>query len=233
MIIEAVLFDKDGTLIDFDATFEPATALVLEDLASSGVRLTDLAASIGFDLESQRILSGSVLVAGSLYDIVDHVSDVMDVEEREAMFERIDGLYRQASLATLTPFVQTEAVLRVLSARGNQLGVATNDTYAGAKSHLDALNWSDKFQFIAGCDSGFGAKPGPGMVKAFCETVGVDAARTVMVGDSAHDCSAGHAAGAKTVAIANPENVTEWPVRPDVIISGIEELPAAVAALGS
>ena len=29
------------------------------------------------------------------------------------------------------------------------------------------------FDFICGADSGFGAKPAPGMVRAFCRTLGV------------------------------------------------------------
>ncbi|EFL89029.1 HAD family hydrolase [Ahrensia sp. R2A130] len=228
MTIEAVLFDKDGTLIDFDATFEPATSLVLEDLATPNMPLADLAASVGFDLKARRILPGSVLVAGSLYDIVDHIAEVVDVPDREAFFQRIDRLYRNASLKTLTPFPATEQVLIGLAQRGMKLGVATNDTHAGALGHLNALGWAQYFDFIVGCDSGYGAKPEAGMVTAFCDAMAVSASNTVMVGDSAHDCSAGHAAGAITVAIAQPKDTAAWPAKPDRIIASIEELPAVL-----
>lgn len=233
MTIDAVLFDKDGTLIDFDATFEPATKLVLEDLATNDMPLADLATSVGFDLHSQSILPGSVLIAGSLYDIVDHIAELVEVPSRGAFFHRIDRLYRQASLETLTPFPATEQVLQELALHGLELGVATNDTHAGARAHLEAMGWTRYFDFIAGCDSGFGAKPEAGMVTAFCNAMNVQATNTVMVGDSAHDCSAGNAAGAKTVAIAQMADVTGWPVQPDRTISAIEELPAMLRAMSA
>ena len=93
--------------------------------------------------------------------------------------------------------------------------------------------WTRYFDFIAGCDSGFGAKPEAGMVTAFCNAMNVQATNTVMVGDSAHDCSAGNAAGAKTDAIEQMADVTGWPVQPDRTISAIEELPAMLRAMSA
>ena len=220
MTIDAVLFDNDGTLIDFDATFEPATKLVLEDLATNDMPLADLATSVGFDLNSQSILPGSVLIAGSLYDIVDHIAELVEVPNRGAFFHRIDRLYREASLETFFFIRRPRCYILFPST-------------TLFRSHLEALGWTRYFDFIAGCDSGFGAKPEAGMVTAFCNAMNVQATNTVMVGDSAHDCSAGNAAGAKTDAIEQMADVTGWPVQPDRTISAIEELPAMLRAMSA
>jgi len=50
--------------------------------------------------------------------------------------------------------------------------------------------------FVCGYDSGFGHKPGPGMVDAFCRTAGLPAKSIAVVGDSPHDLDMARAAGA-------------------------------------
>jgi phosphoglycolate phosphatase len=57
------------------------------------------------------------------------------------------------------------------------------------------------FDFIAGSDSGFGAKPAPGMLLAFADHIGIDPGEIAMVGDSEHDLVAGRAAGMATVGV--------------------------------
>ena len=54
-----------------------------------------------------------------------------------------------------------------LRARGLKLGVATNDSEVPAQAHLRAHGLTGLLDFIAGYDSGHGAKPGPGMCLAF------------------------------------------------------------------
>ena len=66
---------------------------------------------------------------------------------------------------------------------------------------VDYVDGMDAFDFVAGYDSGFGAKPGPGQLQAACEYFGCAAGAAVMVGDSLHDLMAGRAAGMRTVGV--------------------------------
>jgi phosphoglycolate phosphatase len=100
-----------------------------------------------------------------------------------------------AEAVPLVPFLTS------LRTRGLRLGVATNDTEAPARAHLEAHGITGLFDFVAGYDSGYGPKPGPGMCLAFAKSQGLDPARVVMVGDSLHDLVAGRAAGMRTVAV--------------------------------
>ena len=59
----------------------------------------------------------------------------------------------------------------------------------------------DAFDFIAGYDSGHGAKPGPGQLLAACAHLGIAPEETLMVGDSSHDLMAGRAIGAGTIGV--------------------------------
>jgi len=90
-----------------------------------------------------------------------------------------------------------------LRARGLALGVASNDseaTTAATLAHLGVLNL---VRFVAGYDSGHGAKPGPGMLVAFARAVGCDPVEVAVVGDAPADLLMARAGGAGlAVAVA-------------------------------
>ena len=122
--------------------------------------------------------------------------------------------------------------LAVLSER-HTLGVVTNDGEAPARAHLESVGISRFFAFIAGYDSGHGAKPAPGPLLAFSKVTGTSPDRTLMVGDSRHDLSAGRAAGMTTVGVLT--GIAEAPALSDladVILPDITHLPEWILAQG-
>lgn len=205
MTIRGVLFDKDGTLIDFDATFGPATASVIHELAGVDAETADLLAQAAlFDSETCSIDPSSFLLAGSLTDIATGWRPIMGRDTPlQDLIDAIDRAYQRHSLNSLTPFGWTEAMLGHLSQRGLKLGIATNDSEGGARTHMGKLGLLEQFDFVAGFDSGHGAKPGPGMVEAFASHIGAAPAEVVMVGDTPHDCQAGRAAGSLVIAVTS------------------------------
>ena len=52
---------------------------------------------------------------------------------------------------------------------------------------------------MCGYDSGFGTKPGPGMVTAFCDRLRMQSNEVLVVGDTLHDLHMGRAANAGLV----------------------------------
>ena len=82
-----------------------------------------------------------------------------------------------------------------LSTAGITLGVATNDLEQAARSQLAEAGIEQYFEFVAGSDSGYGGKPAPGMIHAFCSASKLMPAEVAMVGDSLHDINAGKNAG--------------------------------------
>ena len=76
-----------------------------------------------------------------------------------------------------------------------KLGVATMDDEASAVKTLQAMGCLDRFDFVCGADSGFGVKPEPGMVEAFCRQCNLSPEHTAMVGDSPRDLKMGRNAG--------------------------------------
>ena len=66
MTLQGILFDKDGTLIDFDATWGPAAYEVMRHMsAGDGAKFEALVAVCEYELEERRFRSSSPLLAGS------------------------------------------------------------------------------------------------------------------------------------------------------------------------
>jgi phosphoglycolate phosphatase len=116
--------------------------------------------------------------------------------------------------------------LAALSARDLDLGVMTNDHEAVARAHLAEVGVVNMFDFIAGADSGYGAKPAPEPLLAFCRTVDVAPERAVMVGDSTHDLAAGRAAGMLCVGVlTGPASRADLAPLADAVLPDVGHLP--------
>jgi phosphoglycolate phosphatase len=173
-------------------------------------------------------LPDSLSIAGTARDqaeaIVAHVPG-RDVTQLELW------IAQAAREARMVPAVPLRPLMVEFGARGLALGVATNDAEVAARQQLETAEIIDVFQFIAGYDSGHGAKPHPGMCLGFANALGLDPRGCVMVGDSRHDLEAGRAAGMRVVAVLTGVACFEdLAPHADVVLPDIGGLPDWIAA---
>ena len=194
-MIEAIVFDKDGTLFDFQATWALPFHLLLEELAPGDLHA---AASdvLGFDAGSGRFFADSPVIASTTEEVAGLLAPVISLKPSEiiAAMNRIGQGARQVEAVDLRLCLSELA-------EHFQLGLVTNDSEAPARAHLEEAGVLELFGFVAGYDSGYGAKPGPGQLLAFADQVEVAPEATLMVGDSRHDLIAARAAGMVPVGV--------------------------------
>jgi phosphoglycolate phosphatase len=228
MRASGILFDKDGTLFDFNATWVAWVEALLARWggADAGLRRA-LAEAAGFDLEARAFRGDSVVIAGTPAEVAVALAPVLGTSP-EALVDRLNAESAAAPMAEAVPLAPLLAGLR---ARGLKLGVATNDGEAPARAHLDAAGVTGLFDFIAGFDSGHGGKPAPGMCLGFAAATGLAPDRVAMVGDSLHDLAAGRAAGMQTVGVLTGLATAEVlaPLA-DVVLPDIGHLPGWLVA---
>lgn len=199
MRVDGLLFDKDGTLFDFGATWNTWAARMIQEMAGGDMALAArIADELDYDLAAQSFLPHSAIIAGTNRDAAEAVARAMP---HRAVEELETTLMHAASSAPLLEAVPLAPFLADLASRGLRLGVMTNDTEFAARAHLGSVGVEGLFDLILGFDSGFGAKPDPSPLLAFSDRFALAPERVAMVGDSTHDLIAGQRAGMQTIAV--------------------------------
>lgn len=222
--LRGILFDKDGTLFDFAGTWEAWALSFLTDLAGGDpARAAEFGRAIGFDTVSQTFMADSVAIAGTPSDVADALLPLFPKADHHALVERMNSVSVNVPMSEAVPLVP---LLKGLKAQGFKLGVATNDAHEPAIAHLNAVNIVELFDFIAGFDSGYGAKPEPGMLNAFARQFDLQPSDVLMVGDSLHDLNAAQAAGMRPIGVltgmAGAEDLAPFA---EVVLPDIGHLP--------
>lgn len=230
MPISAILFDKDGTLFDFQLTWGAwATAALAELSGGDDVLLAAMADMLGYDTSTRKFRPDSFVIAGTSGEIADALASLLPGRTRDEILIEVDRL---AASVIPVEAVPLDPFLTKLRALGYPLGIATNDSEAVARSNLDHCQIRHHFDFVVGADSGHGGKPGPGMLTAFARHTGLPATEIAMVGDSLHDLKAGRAAGMVNVAVLTGV-ATEAELAPfaDHVLPDVGHLPEVLGGL--
>ncbi|MEP9366811.1 HAD family hydrolase [Xanthobacter sp. VNH20] len=226
--LKAVLFDKDGTLVDFDRTWGPSAGYVMRTLAAgNAAALAQLEAVSEYLPDEERFLPSSPLVAGSSAHYGPLWAQTLARPADDAFLHLIDHLFREAGLIHLTPIGQPDAVLQRLHQGGLKLAIVTNDAESNARTQAEALGLMPYLEAIHGYDSGFGSKPDPGMVSAFAKRLALDPHAMAVVGDTEHDFTAARSAGARFILVrTGPSPVEHLYSEADLVVDSIADLPA-------
>jgi phosphoglycolate phosphatase len=228
-VIKGVLFDKDGTLFDFDKTWGGWAQAFLLDLAKGDAAFASrMAAALRFDLKAAKFHPDSPVIAGTPEEGVRLILPMLPDWEFDALLAHSNATAARAPLAPVLPLVP---FLQGLAASGLVLGVATNDAENSARAHLSAVEAEPLFDVILGSDSGYGGKPEPGMCLGFAQLTGLAPRDIVMVGDSLHDLHSGAAAGMRGVGVlTGPARRGDLEDHAEVVLESIAELPNWIAA---
>lgn len=197
--IKGILFDKDGTLFDFQATWGVwAAGFFLELAKGDPVLAAESSLKLGYDIEAAKFHKNSVIISHTADEVAAEIGRVFPGWPPEELLDYVNKTAARVPQVQPVPLIP---LLQEFRLQGLKLGVATNDAEEPARAHLDRAGVTGLFDFIAGYDSGFGGKPDPGMQFGFCEKTGLSPGEVLMVGDSAHDLISGRAAGMGTIGV--------------------------------
>jgi phosphoglycolate phosphatase len=232
MNIRGVIFDKDGTLFDFQSTWGIWTAQVLARIAGSDeALLQQLAEALGYDTQTRRVQPGSVIVAATPMEIAAVVKDCIPALSQTQICDWLNEEAKTAPQVLVTDLHRLTAELRRINLG---LCVMTNDAETPARAHLASVQALDLFDFVIGSDSGFGAKPQAAPLLALADKMEIPAAACVMVGDSTHDLRAGRAAGMRAVAVLTGlAEADELAPLADAVLPDVSHLPPWISAQNS
>lgn len=198
--IDLLIFDKDGTLIEFHlmwGAWVDALARRLEAAAALPLR-EGLYPLLGVDRATGLVHPHGLMAATPMSRIREVVEGY--VQEAGATPDVAAAAVEAAwhapdPVALAQPVTDLTLLLTRLRARVGTFAVATSDDREPTERTLAALGVRGEFAGLACADDGVRTKPAPDPVLHLCSSLGIAPGRTAVVGDSPADLLMGRAAG--------------------------------------
>ncbi|REK74161.1 HAD family hydrolase [Paenibacillus paeoniae] len=237
---DAVLFDKDGTLMDFAFTWGKWSERMLASCSGRlglnnepsvldrllGTRHGDVGAIIDYD-RSGPLAMGTVEDITAILAWQGYENGLTWGEAREAALDgkrAADQSIEEERAVRLLPHVLPFLVQ--CRAAGLKLAVVTADETSAAEKHLEWLGIRHLFDACIGTDRAERGKPFPDLVLLACHELSVRPERVVVIGDTDGDMKMAKAAGAGLAIGIRDDNLDHLAQLPhaDVTIRFMDEL---------
>ncbi len=194
----AVLVDLDGTLLDTAPDLAYAANRVRAEFGHADLPVRRIAQFVGKGTD--------MLVHRSLTDDLNGRAAEGDFQRAKASFEEhyryINGTHSQV-------FDQVTDGLVLLRAAGIGLACVTNKPRQFTIPLLERAGLLSLLDVVVAGDEVARRKPHPDLVLAACERLRVGPDATILIGDSANDAQAAHAAGSSSVLVETGYNEGE------------------------
>lgn len=184
-MIEAVLYDHDGTLVDSLGLVVSATNRVLERH-----RLPTLPAA--------------EIIAGMVYPTAPRMgrhARIDDPHEQRLLADEFFAAAHEIGSAAVTVYAGVPALLSSLAALGLAQGVISNNQGRLVRRLLTDVGLAGHLGAVLGEEDMPSPKPDPGGLRIAAERLGVPIERCVYVGDTPGDLHTAQAAGIRCIAV--------------------------------
>lgn len=211
MKFKALLFDKDGTLLEFHNMWlnvSRSACAQVKDFSDTHqghqtVTKTELLSAIG--VEGDIVHNHGLLASNPVEDTALAWFEMLQPDVSLEEFTRItkaafnDQVEDNPEWVAALPGVTEKLV--TLKQQGMILGIATADTKDSTLYTLAQSGLSDLFDYVGYSDGDIEPKPAPALLNAFCQQCGIEPHEVIMFGDTVSDMEFGHNAGAKKIGV--------------------------------
>ncbi len=183
-MIEAIVFDMDGLLVDSEPYWEQARQ--------------QLAAEVGqaWTIDDQQAVMGSSTSGWSRYLIQRLKLDISQQAVEERIIQKMLEFYRQK-----IPYLPGAVEAVNLAVQHYPTGLASGSQHSLLEAVLNDAAMRDKFQVVVAADTLPHGKPAPDVYLEAARRLGIEASHCVCLEDSQNGILAGKAAGMKVIAV--------------------------------
>jgi phosphoglycolate phosphatase len=185
-MIEAVLFDLDGTLLD-----------TLDDIADCANKALLANGFPAHDVEAYKYFVGN----GAPVLIRRITPDASSQEELEKVGKTYSELYSKHATDKTRPYGGIPELLAALRKRGIKSAVVSNKPDASTRQTVEHFFDNGVFDFVAGNRTGMPLKPDPTIVRLATESIGTPPDRCLYVGDTGIDMATAKNSGCVAVGV--------------------------------
>lgn len=235
--IKGILFDKDGTLLDFHAFFVPVAKQLVNhlleklDLSVDQQLEEELLKAIGF--RENQVDPKGILASGTSQDIYEAFSGVL--QDKNVSSDRIKKLENwipqklyaltKSSDVEVKPTADLKRLFEQLHSLGIKVGIATADDWESTVYCIKSLGIDHYFEFIGTSDH-YDKKPDPCMLDAFCEKYGLHSTEVAVVGDTVVDLllARNGSAGLAVGVLSGVSGLNELEDLADILLPSVGEI---------
>jgi HAD superfamily hydrolase (TIGR01509 family) len=183
-LIEGVILDVDGTLVDSNDAHARAW---VDALSQQGIQVP---------FEQVRRLIG--MGGDKLLPSVSGIEE--DSAEGKAISKRRREIFTERYLPTLRPCPGAQALLQHLRSKGLRLVVASSAKKDELQALLRICGAEQLIEDKTSSDDAERSKPDPDIVQAALDNLGIPAPEVIMLGDTPYDVESAHRAGVPVIA---------------------------------
>lgn len=233
---DLVIFDKDGTLLDFKETW---IAIIQELIYAidayqpmTGSLRERIEHALGIYIDKREIDGYGPLAMGTFSECNALIAYCLYREGQR--WDKAQNIVDLVGKQVFGPSTRKQSVkaapgalelLKSLKSRGIDTAVATNDKESDALVDMDFIGATPYIDLVVGADSVANAKPAPDMVNKICSSLGKISGKSILVGDTIMDALLGKNAGVMLTigvsGIVSPDVLAE---HVDVVISSLEDI---------
>lgn len=215
MAIELIIFDLDGTLVDSIGDIAGAVNYALREIGLKSLTVDEIRGLVGAGVENLLLKAAGI--------------EEFDTARKDLLKGHFLEHYTSHIADKSRPYENVLETLDDLSKM--KKGVVSNKLQSLSRLLLEKLSMLRYFEAVYGYDTCGGRKPSPVPIIKMMEELRADPTGTIIVGDSATDIEAGHAAGIKAVAVSYGYRAVSTLSQADYIIDDISEIIPIIGTL--
>lgn len=231
MAVNTVIFDKDGTLMDFDAFWISVTENALKevfekfDYTYNENDFIEILSRLGV-IDGETDIDG-ILCKGTYEEIAEIVYEHLQNNGCDESFDEVkqtvfNAYNNNSASGEIKPTCDNiREVLVKLKNSGKSLCVITTDNKQITELCLEKLNIFELFDYIYTDDGVIAPKPNPECIDKYCRETGVLRSEIVMVGDTMTDVKFAKNAGISVICVGNENNRQKLADAADAVIPNI------------
>jgi phosphoglycolate phosphatase-like HAD superfamily hydrolase len=200
---DLIVFDKDGTLIDFHAMWGQWVMMLAGRLKKTTGCPIDLPLfkHLGFNITTGEVITNGHLALSPITKIRAEIANVLQTtslttDETEMALNA--AWYIPDPVALAKPLANLQTLFTTLQAQNTKIAIATSDDRLPTQATLAKLGLSTLVDALICADDCLNEnlllKPAPDMIINLCHKLNISPLKTVVVGDNIVDLQMGQAA---------------------------------------
>lgn len=237
MKIKGILFDKDGTLIDFYSVWLKAAKEVIVRFIDINL-IEDVYGNLDkyildkIGVKDDKVDAQGALGYKSYYEIAECIHSALKeiniIIETETVYRQIVELFEistEIENTDIKPLCDIKELIKELKRENIYVGLATADTIISAEKCLEKLDILDEFDFIGGDNGVLKPKPESDMFNLFAEMFNLEPEEIAVVGDTYCDITFAKNSGGIAIGVLSGVSKEEdFRGNADYIIQSVKEL---------